>query len=111
MGANVLLEYLETLPAILPATRWFVQKLQGCVAGTVVIQLCVLCQDSSCLPPCPSEFADLTLLYIVVPRSPSSPSRDFVHGLNHQPVENFNTGTSQCNLFLSSGGYSVEFGK
>ena len=61
MGDNVILGYLEALPTVLSASRWFVQKLQGCVAGTVVVQLCVLCRDSSCLPPRPSEFVDFTL--------------------------------------------------
>jgi len=84
VGDNVILRYLEALPAVLSASRWFVQKLQGCVAGTLVVQPCVLCR---------------------------APSRDSMPRPNLQPVENINTGTSQCHLFLSSRGYSVALGK
>ena len=43
VGDNVHLCYLQALPAVLSASCWFVRKLQDCVAGTAVVQLCVLC--------------------------------------------------------------------
>ena len=62
MGDNIILGYLEALPAVFSASRWFVQKLQGCVAGIVVVQLCILCRDSSRLPPCSAEFVGFTVM-------------------------------------------------